>query len=268
MSFPVWWNPPWEIGGADDPEITNDLSGANSVGLHNHRESKGGGYDLETILRNLEPYGVQIRSRDRVRDLAEVFTQKREIDGILDMMLDAFQGVDIKFLEPSCGSGNFLVEILLRKIQTVLWKDFGHQEHYEHHLIRAVASIYGVDISPENVTESRSRLAHTVLGHYQVDASTLTPTVGFLTAIGLVLDSNIVQGDTLTGAGEIDFCDWVPAPDFKFKRVWSAAMVAYEDRDLFWSERIEDVEPVHYKDLASTRDLSKEVNAFRLDRKL
>jgi hypothetical protein len=267
MKFPSWWEPPWEVGGLEAPDVEGYEPFDRPVSWGEEQPPHKPVDDFEKLLGSLGAVGGQIRSRQRVRDLAEVFTQKREIDGILDMMPDAFQGIDIKFLEPSCGSGNFLVEILLRKLQRVLWKDFGHQERYEHCLIRALASIYGVDISCENVTESRSRLAHTILGHYQADANTLTPTVGLLTAIGLVLELNVVQGDTLTGAGEIDFCEWIPSPSFGFRRVWSSAMVASEDRDLFWSERIEDENPVHYKDLSTTRDLAKEANAFRLDGK-
>ncbi|MDA7565922.1 hypothetical protein N8716_00580 [Pontimonas sp.] len=267
MKFPSWWEPPWDVGGASDP----DIEGIEAVDPIEHRHddqpSDNGPSEAEELLGLLDVVPGQIRSRKRVRDLAEVFTQKREIDEILDMMPDAFEGIDIKFLEPSCGSGNFLVEILLRKIQRVSWKSIGHQERYEHSLIRALASIYGVDISNENVTESRSRLAHTILGHYRADANTLTPTVGFLSAMGLVLQSNILQGNALTGVEEIDFCDWIPSPSFSFTRVWSPAMVALEDRDLFWTERIEDENPVHYKDLATTRDLAKETNGFRLGRK-
>lgn len=267
MKFPTWWEPPWDVGGASDPDVVGFEAVDPIKHRHDDQTSHNDPNEAEELLGLLEAVPKQIRSRQRVRDLAEVFTQRREIDEILNMMPDAFECIDIKFLEPSCGSGNFLVEILLRKIQRVSWNNIGNQERYEHSLIRALASIYGVDISHENVTESRSRLAHTILGHYQADANTLTPTVGFLSAIGLVLESNILQGDALAGAEEIDICDWIPSPFFSFRRVWSPAMVALEDRDLFWTERIEDENPVHYKDLATSRDLAKETNVFRLGRK-
>lgn len=266
MKFPTWWKPPWEVGGPEDPDNEQFESFARPGAGSDGQQSQKTVDDFEKLLGTPGSDAGQIRSRQRVRDLAEVFTQKREIDGILDMMPDAFEGVDIRFLEPSCGSGNFLVEVLLRKLQGVLWKDAVLQERYEHSLIRTLASIYGVDISHENVTEARSRLAHTILGHYQADANTLTPTVGFLGAVGLVLESNILQGDALSGAEELDFCEWIPAPNFGFRRIWSPAMVPPENRDLFWLERVEDENPVHYKDLASRRDLTKEANVFRLDR--
>src|SRR5680860_548021 len=115
----------------------------------------------------------QVRSRERVRDLAEVFTHQREVDAMLDMMPDAFASLDVKFLEPSSGSGNFITEILRRKLRLVTKADCVSQEHYEHRLLRATASIYGADISPENIAETRTRMAHVLLQHYQHDANTI-----------------------------------------------------------------------------------------------
>jgi hypothetical protein len=204
----------------------------------------------EAILEPLEKqFGEQVRSKDRVRDLAEVFTHQREIDAMLDQMPDAFAELDIKFLEPACGSGNFLVEILRRKLLLVSKHDCATQEQYEHRLLRAAAAIYGVDISPENVTEARARLAHVLLDHYQRDANTVEPTPGFLHAAALILGDNIVLGDTLSDALEIELCDWQPRPGGCFVRVWSCALVPEFDRDLFWMERVQDQEPVHYSAL-------------------
>ena len=206
--------------------------------------------DDDAILEPLEAqFGEQVRSKDRVRDLAEVFTHLREIDAMLDQIPDAFTQLDIKFLEPTCGSGNFLVEILRRKLRLVSKQDCATQEQYEHRLLRAAASIYGVDISPENVTEARARMAHVLLDHYQRDANTVEPTPGFLHAAALILGDNIVLGDTVSGARDIDLCDWQPRPAGCFVRVWSAALVPEGERDLFWMERVQDSEPVHYSAL-------------------
>ena len=143
--------------------------------------------DASAILDPLEAqFGEQVRSKDRVRDLAEVFTHQREVDAMLDQIADAFAALDVKFLEPACGSGNFLIEILRRKLRLVSKHDCATQEQYEHRLLRAAASIYGVDISPENVTEARARMAHVLLEHYRQDASTVEPTAGFLNAAALV----------------------------------------------------------------------------------
>jgi SAM-dependent methyltransferase len=194
----------------------------------------------------------QIRSRDRVRDLAEVFTHPREVHAMLDLIPNAFADVDGKFLEPACGSGNFLVEILRRKLVHVVYAATGTQANYEHMLLRAVASIYGVDISLENVAESRARMAHILLTHYQSDAGSVEPTAEFVAAAGLILDANIVVGDTLKDAATLELCDWQPHAGERFRRVWSYALVPESQRNVFWTEREQDHTPVHYSQLTTT----------------
>ncbi|WP_443348615.1 hypothetical protein [Arthrobacter rhombi] len=205
-----------------------------------------------SILGTMEAQAVQVRSGERVRALAEVFTHQREVDAILDSVSDAFLALDIKFLEPASGSGNFLVEILIRKLKLVVRNGSANQEHFEHRLLRAVASIYGVDISHENVVEARGRLAHTLLEHYRMDANTAEPTVGFVQGAAVILDANVVHGNTLADAGTIDLCDWQPHSHGRFRRVWSNALVPEHERDLFWAECAQDDEPVHYSELAGT----------------
>ena len=188
----------------------------------------------------------QVRSRDRVRDLAEVFTHQREVDAILDQFPDAFTDLDAKFLEPACGSGNFLVEILRRKLRLIdLTTSTG--EVLEHQLLRAVASVYAIDISPGNVTEARDRLITTLADRGHGHGHELS--AGFWAAARLVVGCNVVVGDTLAHAERIELCDWQPRPGGRFQRVWSYALVPPNDRDLFWAERVQDPEPVHYSDL-------------------
>lgn len=206
----------------------------------------------DSLLAPLEAQFQQMRSRERVRDLAEVFTHQREIDAMLDMVADAFDVLDVTFLEPACGSGNFLVEILRRKLRLVNKSDCVSQEQYEHQLLRALASIYGIDISQENVTEARARMAHMMLDHYQTDANTVEPTLGFVNAAALIIGANIVRGDTLNDPDQIELCEWRPHPAGRFQRVWSPALVPPAERNLFWAERVEDKEPVHYSELAGT----------------
>ena len=251
-----WWEPNWEADSDPDSgwEFTTSVDSAQSDADEVQPE--------EVLVRALGVDG-QVRSRDRVRDLAEVFTHQREVDAILDMMPDAFKALDVKFLEPTCGSGNFLVEVLRRKLRLVACTDCMCQEHYEHRLLRVIASIYGVDISHENVTEARGRMAHLLLDHYETDGNTLRPTQGFLVAASLILSANIIQGDTLNAADEIEMCDWQPQPGGCFVRVWSCALVPVGERDLFWEERIQDGQPVHYSELATADVRANETGAKR-----
>lgn len=197
---------------------------------------------------------TQVRSRARVRDLAEVFTHQREVDAILDQFPEAFVTVDAKFLEPACGSGNFLVEILRRKLHLIAAPVATTHEQYEHELLQAVASIYGVDISRSNVAEARERLVSALDTEWA--ASEADPSAAFRAAAECIIEANIVVGDSLKEADQIELCDWQACPGGRFRRIWSRALVPPADRDLFWDERIQDLDPVHYSELASTRPRS------------
>ena len=222
MAAPKWWTQPWSHGSEDDPDFGWSVGTANPSDLWQVQEAG-----------------------------AEVFTHQREVDAMLDLISDAFGAIDVKFLEPACGSGNFLIEVLRRKLTLILQVECVSQEQYEHLLLRAVASIYGIDISPENVTEARARMAHVLLSHYQTDANTIAPTTGFLTAAAIIIGDNIVVGDTLNAADQVELCDWRPAPGGGFQRVWSQALVPPADRDLFWQERTQDERPIHFSQLSS-----------------
>lgn len=244
-----WWSPPWVLGSADDPDAgwaATPNGGADGWGVPD--VSREG--EAAEIVAVLEAEYAQVRSRDRVRDLAEVFTHRREVDAMLDLIPDAFTGVDVKFLEPACGSGNFLVAILRRKLALVSAAECVSQEVFEFRMLRAAASLYGVDISPENVTEARARCGHLLLEHFQSDANTADPSPGFLSAAVHIVGHNIVQGDTINAAHDVELCDWQPHPGGRFVRVWSAALVPEGERDLFWAERVQDEAPVHYSELA------------------
>lgn len=193
----------------------------------------------------------QTRSVERVRDLAEVFTHRREVDAMLDLIPDAFDHVDVKFLEPACGSGNFLIGVLRRKLDLVSRAECVSDGHYEHRLLRAVCSIYGVDISASNIDEARNRMADVVNDHYWADLGD-DPGALFTAAVGAILSANITCGDTIGAPESIQLCDWQPLPGGRFRRVWSPALVPVDQRDLFWSETVQDAEPVHYTALSAT----------------
>lgn len=99
-----------------------------------------------------------IKSKERVRDLAEVFTSEREVKSMLDLVCYLSENTENTFLEPACGNGNFLIEILRRRLNTVYIKNKNKQNNQvdiEFSIIRSIASIYGIDISEENVIEAR-----------------------------------------------------------------------------------------------------------------
>lgn len=249
MAASAWWESPWTRGSDQDPDAGWPDVDVSDDAWHNTATDDS--FADEAILAPMEAQFGQVRSRERVRDLAEVFTHQREVDAMLNLMPDAFQHLDVKFLEPACGSGNFLVEILRRKLRLITKAACISQEQYEHQMLRAAASIYGVDVSLENVTEARARMAHTLLSHYQSDANTVEPTPEFLNAAALIIGDNTAQGDTLNAADKVELCDWRPHAGGRFQRVWSHALVPEAERDLFWAERVQDATPVHFAELAA-----------------
>lgn len=138
-----------------------------------------------------------IKSKERVRNHAEVYTADREVNAMLDLVKNATENIESRFLEPACGSGNFLVKILERKLAVVKQRYSAEQLYYECHAFVAVASIYGVDILDDNVAECRERLLDIVKTHYEkLYRDKCKPQ--FIEAIDYVLSRNILWGDALT----------------------------------------------------------------------
>jgi hypothetical protein len=205
---------------------------------------------------DIESHRSQIKTRARVRELAEVYTHEREVRAMLDLVPDAFDRVDSKFLEPACGSGNFVEEILRRKLAQVRVSAVGDVHEYEHMLLRAVASIYALDICAENVSETRDRLFAEVRSHYYNDANTVEPTQGFVDALRAILATNIIRADFLSDGSTVELIDYRPALGQQFMRKWSIldeSASPMVQPDLFHQEPEEraDERPVHYSLLAS-----------------
>ncbi len=215
-------------------------------------QEKATGYLLHAIQRR------QIKTRDRVRDLAEVYTHEREVHAMLDLARDMFPSVDDPgnhdrtFLEPACGSGNFLEEILRRKLATVTTARYGRGERYEHRLLRCLASVYGIDIDTENVFESRDRLRAVIQSHVDNDLNTQTPSEGLATAVEVILATNIICADTLADASKIELVQYHPGRAGTFTREWSFLEESNIQLDLFGqmpTERRKDTVAIHYSAL-------------------
>lgn len=100
----------------------------------------------------------QIKSKERVRERGEVFTSEREVRAMCDLVKDETERIDSRFLEPACGDGNFLAEILTRKLAVVKSKYRKSPLDYEKNAVLAASSIYGVDIMLDNVIACRERM--------------------------------------------------------------------------------------------------------------
>jgi hypothetical protein len=100
----------------------------------------------------------QVKSKKRVADHGEVFTNDREVNAMLDLVKQETERIDSRFLEPACGNGNFLAEVLRRKLKVVDQRYANNQMDWERYAVIAVSSIYGVDILEDNAQECRLRL--------------------------------------------------------------------------------------------------------------
>jgi SAM-dependent methyltransferase len=100
----------------------------------------------------------QVKSKKRVADHGEVFTNEREVNAMLDLVKHETERIESRFLEPACGNGNFLAEVLRRKLAVVDKRYSKSQIEWERYAVIAVSSIYGVDILEDNAQECRERL--------------------------------------------------------------------------------------------------------------
>jgi len=109
-------------------------------------------------LIDLEKNSQQVKSKKRVADHGEVFTAEREVNAMLDLVKQETERIESRFLEPACGNGNFLAEVLRRKLEVVEARYLQSQIEFERYAVLAVTSIYGVDILEDNAKECRTRL--------------------------------------------------------------------------------------------------------------
>ncbi len=137
------------------------------------------------------------KSKQRVADYGEVLTPQWLVNAMLDLVKSETERIDSRFLEPACGTGNFLVEILERKLRVVKRRYGRLQLDYERYAILAVSSIYGIDILEDNVQECRQRLFDIVDRQYSA-LFKKTVKEAFREAVRFILERNILWGDALT----------------------------------------------------------------------
>lgn len=142
-------------------------------------------------------HSKQVKCKTRVANHGEVFTHKREVNAMLDLVKQETERIESRFLEPACGNGNFLAEILNRKLDVVEGKYKRNQLEFERYSCLAVSSIYGIDILEDNVLECRERLLKIFDERYSKLYKTNTKNECKRSA-EFILDQNIIWGDALT----------------------------------------------------------------------
>ena len=127
----------------------------------------------------------QIKSRERVASHGEVFTAEREVKAMCDLVADQCRDYLATFLEPACGDGNFLAEILSRKLAAI-----SGDPDYERKSLTALSSLYGIDILPDNVLACKRRLRELWEANYNHSQTAVYQAAR-------ILDFNIVCADSL-----------------------------------------------------------------------
>ena len=142
------------------------------------------------------PY-QQVVSKKRVADHGEVYTNTREVNAMLDLVKQETERIESRFLEPACGTGNFLVEILNRKLAMVAMRYAKSQLEYERYAVLAASSIYGIDILADNVAACQARLFEVFNTQYTA-LFKKHGTEQCRNAVRYILSRNILHGDALT----------------------------------------------------------------------
>ena len=170
------------------------------------------------------PESTQVKSKKRVADHGEVFTNPREVNAMLDLVKDESERIDSRFLEPACGDGNFLIEILRRKMNTVATRYSRNTSEFQKYTLQAVSSVYGIELLPDNAEQCRNRLFEYIVETFPETSQKTYD--GFHKNLRYLLNRNIVQGDALTYTAAdgkpIVFSEWtfigdkVQRRDFQF----------------------------------------------------
>ncbi len=158
-----------------------------------------------------------IKSKKRVADHGEVFTPAWLVEAMLDLVKDETQRIDSRFLEPACGSGNFLVHVLRRKLAAVELKYGKSDFERRHYALLGLMCIYGIELLADNIAECRANLLDIFADYLTLDEGDDLYRAAFI-----VLSQNLVHADALTmrlnDGQPISFAEWGYLGKGKFQR--------------------------------------------------
>jgi hypothetical protein len=169
--------------------------------------NEGVGAEDAKLMAGLARAGRQIRSRQRVADHGEVFTPAWLVEDMLELVKDETERIDARFLEPACGSGNFLVVVLRRKLAAVDARYGSNEFERRHYALLGLMCTYGIELLADNIAECRANLLETIAEHLRLDESDV-----LYGAASYVLSQNLVHGDALAMRTHenqpITFAEW------------------------------------------------------------
>lgn len=224
------------------------------------------------------PTDRYIKSKERVADYGEVLTPPHIVNAMLDLVKQETERIDSRFLEPACGTGNFLIEVLQRKLRVVEKRYRKSQLDYERYAVLAVSSLYGIDILEDNAEECRQHLFHTFDAAYTARFGEKTKTA-CRESVRYILKQNIIHGDALSlktvgkSPKPIVFSEWslvsgtlFKRRDFAFHELLDAPknvhslfaseqmLISDKGKQVFIPEPLQDYPPVHFLTLAHAYD--------------
>ncbi len=158
-----------------------------------------------------------IKSKKRVADHGEVFTPGWLVDAMLDLVKGEADRIDSRFLEPACGSGNFLIRVLQRKLAAVETKFGKHDFEKRHYALLGLMCTYGIELLADNITECRANMLDVLAEYLNIDESDDLYRAAFF-----VLSQNLVHGDALIMRAQyglpITFAEWGYLGKGRFQR--------------------------------------------------
>jgi hypothetical protein len=176
-----------------------------------------------------------VKSRQRVADHGEVFTPAWMVEAMLDLVKGETERIDSRFLEPACGSGNFLVPVLRRKLAAVELKYGQSAFERRHYALLALMCVYGIELLPDNIAECRRNLLQVFTEYLHLD-----PIDDLYRAALYVLSQNLIHGDAMKmlawDGSPITFAEWgylwkgrFQRRDFSLKSLTMASAFSAED---------------------------------------
>jgi len=158
-----------------------------------------------------------VKSKRRVADHGEVFTPPWMVEAMLDLVKSETERIDARFLEPACGSGNFLVQVLRRKLAAVELKYGRSKFEKRHFALLALMCVYGIELLEDNIGECRANLLEIIVDYLELDEAE-----DLYRAASFVLAQNLVHGDALKmqtyNGAPITFSEWGYLGRGKFQR--------------------------------------------------
>lgn len=158
-----------------------------------------------------------VKSKQRVADHGEVFTPEWMVEAMLDLVKDETERIDSRFLEPACGSGNFLVQILRRKLAAVELKYSKSNFEKRHYALFALMCTYGIELLLDNIAECRANMLEILADYLKIEESD-----DLYRAASYVLSQNLIHGNARTMLTSDDqpiaFAEWGYLGKGKFQR--------------------------------------------------